>query len=89
MKYQQDIFKNERLGRCVRNVGHGRNASDFRMSCVCMVCFLSKSTQFHDMQTERQIILVHFLILISHKSAVFAKSDSLFSISLRLLSLCY
>ena len=39
----------------------------FGMSCICPVYSLLKSTEFHDMWTECQITLVHFLLLISHK----------------------
>ena len=36
----------------------------FCLSCVRLVCFLLKSTDFHDMRTECQIILIHFFLLI-------------------------
>ena len=77
------------IGRCGRNVGHGHNDSHFCLSCVHLVCFLSKSTEFHEIRMECQIIIVHFLLLISPKYPACAKIDALFPISPRLLSLCY
>ena len=37
-------------------------------SCVRLVSFIRKSTEFHVMRMECQIIIFHFLLLISHKS---------------------
>ena len=61
------------LGRCGSNLTHGHNLSHFRLSCACLVCCLRKSTQFHDMWMECQIIIIHFLLLISHQSPACAK----------------
>ena len=47
---------------------HGRNYSRFRPSCVRLVYCLHEHKEFHDMQTECQIILIDFLLLIYHKS---------------------
>ena len=55
------------VGSCGRNAGH------FRLSCIRLVCFLRKSTEFHRMRMECQRIPIHFLLLISHKSPVYAK----------------
>ena len=41
----------------------GPNSSRFRPSCVRIVCFLRKSTEFHVMRTECQRILINFLII--------------------------
>ena len=49
------------------NLSLGINQSRFGLSCVRLVYFIRKYTEFHDMWTECQIILVHFLLLISHK----------------------
>ena len=72
------------VGRCGHNVGHGHNASHFRLSCVRLVCFLRKSTEFHDMRTQCQIIIINFLLLISHKSIACTKR-----VAPRYLSICY
>ena len=45
----------------------------FGLSCVCTVHFLRNSTEFHDMRTECQRIIINFLLLISHKLLVIAK----------------
>ena len=45
----------------------------FFPSCVCKVYFLLKFTEFHDMRTECQKILFHFLLLIYHKSPDISK----------------
>ena len=47
-----------------------------------MVFFLSKSTEFHDMWTECQRIIIPFLLIISHKYQ-YALSASLFCICYR------
>ena len=44
----------------------------FGPSCVRQVNFLRESTAFHDMRMECKIILIHFLLLISHKSPAIA-----------------
>ena len=51
----------------------GRIMRRLNLSCVRSVYFLRKSTEFHDMWTEYQIILIHFLLIISHKLLVFYK----------------
>ena len=63
------------------NHRHGHNHRCFSTSCVRVVYFLRKSTEFYDMRTECQRILIHFLLIISHKSATCAKSASLFAIA--------
>ena len=40
----------------------------FGPSWMYQVYFLHKSTEFHDMRTECQIILIHFVLIIYHKS---------------------
>ena len=62
-------FLDRNIGRCGCNVGHRNNASHFCLSCVRLVCFLRKSTECHDIRTECQRIIIHFLLLIYHKSA--------------------
>ena len=42
-------------------------------SLIFLVCFLRKSTEFHDMRKECQIIVIHFLLLIYHKYTACAK----------------
>ena len=39
----------------------------FFSSFICIVCFLLKSTEFHDMRSGCQIILIHLLLLVYHK----------------------
>ena len=56
------------------NLSLGINQSRFGLSCVRLVYFIRKYTEFHVMRTECQIILFRFLLLISHKSPAFAKS---------------
>ena len=43
------------------------------LSCVRPLYCLRKSKEFHDMRKECQIILIHFLLLISHESISIAK----------------
>ena len=77
---------------CVHNDGHGHNAGYLCLFCVPLVCFLRKSTEFHDMRTECQRILIHFLLLIYHKYAVCTKRTDLFyssSISIAVLLRCW
>ena len=52
------------LGRCGHKSGHGPNMGRFRPSCVHLVYFLRKSTEFHVKRTECQRILLHLLLLI-------------------------
>ena len=61
------------LGRVGRNPRWGPIHGRFGPSCACRVYFLRKSTEFHVIRTECQIILFHFLLLISHKSPAIAK----------------
>ena len=63
----------KQIGSCRSNAVHRHNACHFRPSCVCLVCFLRKSTELHDMLTECQRIIIHFLLLISHKLPVNAR----------------
>ena len=69
------------LGRCGRNVDRGHNDRHIRLYCIRLLCFLCENTEFHDMQKECQRILIHFLLLISHKYAACAKKAALFAIS--------
>ena len=57
------------------------------LSCVCPVYFLRKSTDFHDMWTDRHIILVCFLLIIYHKFIVIAKRPNLPYLLQNILSL--
>ena len=61
------------VGSCGRNHIHGHNYSRFCPSWIFIVCFLCKSTDFHDMRTECQRIIIHFLLIISHKLLVIAR----------------
>ena len=61
------------LESCGRNISHGHNLSRFCPSCVRLVCFLCQCTEFHDMRTECQRIIINSLLLISHKSPSCAK----------------
>ena len=45
-------------------LGRGPNMGRFHPSCVRLVYFLRKSTEFHVNRTECQRILFHFLLLI-------------------------
>ena len=54
-------------------MSRGPNLSRFGLSCVCPVYFLRKSTELHEMQTERQIIIIHLLLIIYHKLPSIAK----------------
>ena len=45
----------------------------FGLSCVHPVYFLRKSTEFHDTSLKCQRIIIHFLLLISHKLPEIAK----------------
>ena len=45
----------------------------FGLSCIRPVYFIRKSTEFHDMRTECQRILIHLLLLISHILLAIAK----------------
>ena len=65
------------VGKGVRNMRRGHNQRHVGPSCVGLVYFLSKSTEFHIIQTEYQITLFHFLLLISYHSW-FALSAALF-----------
>ena len=47
--------------------------SHFGLSCVLIVYYLCKYTEFHVMRTECQMIIFHFLLFISHKSLACAK----------------
>ena len=82
-----DLFRS--IGRCGRDIFYRHNASHFHLSFGCLVCFLRKSTEFHDMRTGCQIILIHLLLLIFHKSVVCANSVALFDKAPQYLSLCY
>ena len=55
------------LGRWGRITKQGHNMKFVGLSCVHPVYFLHKSTEFHDMRTECQRILINFLLLIPHK----------------------
>ena len=55
------------VGSCGSNHSHGRNHSRFFSSCFHLVCFLRESTEFCDMRTKCQRILIHYLLLLSHK----------------------
>ena len=63
----------EAVETCGHNVSYRRNVICFHLSCFHLVCFLRKSTEFHDVQTECQIIIIHFLLIISHKPPACAK----------------
>ena len=52
------------VGRSGHKSGCGPNMGNFCPSCIRLVYFLRKSTEFHVKRTECQIILFHFLILI-------------------------
>ena len=52
------------IGRSGHKLGRGPNMGHFCPSCVRLVYFLRKPTEFHVKQTECQIILLHFLLLI-------------------------
>ena len=54
-----------------------------------MLCFLRNSTEFLDMRTECQIIIMLFLFPIYHKYIAYSKSTSLFSIALQYLLIFY
>ena len=55
------------LGSCGRNAGHMHNAGHFRPSCVRLVCFIGKSSEFYGMQMDCQKNFIHLSLLISHK----------------------
>ena len=55
------------VGIVGRNQRRGHNQRRVGPSCVRLVYFLPKSIKFHDMRTECQIIIFHFLLLVSHK----------------------
>ena len=59
--------------------GHGNNHSRLFFPFVRLVCFLRKSAEFHDMQTECQRNLIHFL-LPSKIASNFLLSTALFHI---------
>ena len=52
------------VGRRGHRTGRGHCMGRFRPSCVRLVYFLRKSTDFHVKQTECQKILFHFLLVI-------------------------
>ena len=52
------------LGRGVLESGRGPNMVRFRPSSIRLVYFLRNYTEFHVHQTECQIILLHFLLII-------------------------
>ena len=52
------------IGSCVHKLVRGRIMDRFCLSCVRLVYFLRKSTEFHVSQTDFQRILFHFLLLI-------------------------
>ena len=60
---------------------------NFIPSCIRQVYFLHKSTDFHVMRTEYQIILIHFLLIIYPKSPVIAKCCLLQIFSLHVFAL--
>ena len=62
-----------RQGRLGRNLRRGPIQRCFGPYCIRQVYFLRKSTEFHDMCTQCQIILIHLLLPISHKSPAIAK----------------
>ena len=85
--------KKNGLGRRGRNQRRGHNQRHFGLSCVRLVYFLCKSTEFHAMCTECQIILFSLLLIISHRRPEFAKHcPILFTLLIFLLdtlSMCY
>ena len=52
------------LGRRGHRTNRGHCMGSFRLSCVRLVYFLRKSTEFHVKRTECQRILFHFLLVI-------------------------
>ena len=52
------------FGTSGHKLGHGPNMGRFCPSCVRLVYFLRKSTDFHVKQTECQRVIFHFLPLI-------------------------
>ena len=58
----------ESVGRCGRNVSHGHDLSRFRQSCVQLVFFLCKSTEFHDMRTEcfKEFSFISYLLFLTN-----------------------
>ena len=52
---------------------HGPIVRRFGPSYVYPVYFLRKSTKFHDIGIDGKIILIHFLLIIYHKSLDIAK----------------
>ena len=86
--YIRNIFFVWPLGRCGHNVGHGKNARHVCLYFVRMLCFLNNFIEFHDMRKECQIILIHSLLLISHKSAACSNNSALFATAPWSLSLC-
>ena len=58
------VMSSVNVGRCGHKWGRETNMGRFRPSCVRLVYFLRKSTEFHVKRTECQRILFHFLLLI-------------------------
>ena len=52
------------VGSCGHKLVRGPNMSFFHLSCVRLLYFLRKSTEFHFKRIERQIIIIHFLLII-------------------------
>ena len=52
------------VGRRGHRTGRGHCMGRFHPSCIRLVYFLRKSTEFHVKRTECQIILFHFLLVI-------------------------
>ena len=50
---------------CILKRGHIMKR--FGLSCICLLYFIRKYTEFYDMRTECQIIIIHLLLLISQK----------------------
>ena len=61
------------LGSRGRNKRRRHNQKKIGLYCARLVYFLRTSTEFHVMRMECQIIIIHFLILISHKLPAISK----------------
>ena len=64
LKQKLFLYCGNRVGSCGHKWGRGRIMGHFCLSCVCLVYFLRKSTEFYVNQTECQRILFHLFLLI-------------------------